>query len=117
MRGEEDPGFQNLYGINSLGSLPFPRIAVPLRCSPGMTIAIESERRLVLRPFLTLGFDKARATDLASWLLTKHHIHVTTVLRAAMNAIRISPNVFTTQEEVDRLGAILVQVAREGIKS
>jgi selenocysteine lyase/cysteine desulfurase len=39
------------------------------------------------------------------------------VRRAGINAIRISPNVFTTHEEVDRLGTILDRVGREGIQS
>lgn len=68
------------------------------------------------RVILTVGFEKVPAVELARWLLTKHHIHVTTMIRAGIDAIRISPNVFTTHEEVDRLGAILERVAREGVK-
>lgn len=68
----------------------------------------------VCRAVLTVGFGDLRAYDLAGWLLTNHRIHVTTVLRAGIDAIRISPNVFTTFEEVDRLGAILDKVGKDG---
>ena len=64
---------------------------------------------------LAVGFDKAETIMLAGWLLSEHNIHVTTVVRAGINAIRISPNVFTTLDEIDRLGAILDKVARKGI--
>src|SRR5437899_1471597 len=72
--------------------------------------SLDPERDHVL---LAIGFDKADAIPLAGWLLSEHKIHVTTVVRAGMNAIRISPNVFTTFAEVDRLGAILDKVARD----
>lgn len=69
----------------------------------------------VCRAILAVGFKKAPTFELAGWLLAKHRIHVTTMVRAGMDAIRISPNVFTTLEEVDRLGDILNDVARNGI--
>jgi len=91
------------------------RLAQRVLNAPGVTHYGSLDPSLC-RVILTVGFEKAQATDLASWLLIKHRIHVTTVLRAGINAIRISPNVFTTHEEVDRLGATLDQVAREGMK-
>ena len=91
------------------------RLAQRVLNAPGVTHYGSLDPSLC-RVILTVGFEKAEATDLASWLLIKHRIHVTTVLRAGINAIRISPNVFTTHEEVDRLGAALDQVAREGMK-
>jgi isopenicillin-N epimerase len=91
------------------------RLAQKVLNAPGVTHYGSLDPSLC-RVILTVGFDKAEATELARWLLTRHHIHVTTVLRAGINAIRISPNVFTTREEVDRLGAILAQVGREGLK-
>ena len=66
------------------------------------------------QPILTIGFGNVDAIPLAGWLLSKHKIHVTTIVRAGMNAIRISPNIFTTIDEVDRLGAILGEVAKKG---
>lgn len=76
------------------------------------TLNTENDRAL-----FTLGFEKADAPALAGWLLTEHKIHVTTIIHAGMNAIRISPTVFTALEEVDRLGKILAGVARDGIES
>jgi len=92
------------------------RLAQKVLNAPGVTHHGSLDPR-VCRVVLTVSFDKVQAIDLATWLLTKHHIHVTTVRRAGINAIRISPNVFTTHEEVDRLGTILDRVGREGIQS
>lgn len=69
----------------------------------------------VCRAMLTVGFDKVETRVLAGWLYTKHRIHVTSAVRAGVDGIRISPNVFTTFEEVDRLGKILADVAANGI--
>jgi isopenicillin-N epimerase len=90
------------------------RLAQRILNAPGVT-HYGSLDPVLGRVILTVGFAKAQAPDLASWLLTKHRIHVTTALRAGINGIRISPNVFTTHEEVDSLGEILDRVAREGI--
>jgi len=73
---------------------------------------LDPERDCVM---LALEFEKTDAVALAGWLLSEHQIHVTTIVRAGINAIRISPNVFTSLGEVDRLGAILSKIAREGI--
>jgi isopenicillin-N epimerase len=64
---------------------------------------------------IAVGFEKVPSIQLAGWLLSEHKIHVTTVVRAGMDAIRISPNVFTSEAEIDRLATILTKVAREGV--
>ena len=90
------------------------RLAEKVLNAPGVTHYGSLDSNLC-RVILTVGFDKVPASELAGRLLSKHHIHVTTVMRAGISAIRISPNVFTTHEEVDRLGTILDKVARNGI--
>ena len=90
------------------------RLALKVLNAPGVT-QYGSLDPNICRVMLTVGFEKARPTELANWLMSKHHIHVTTAMRAGINAIRISPNVFTTHEEVDRLGNILDKVARDGL--
>jgi selenocysteine lyase/cysteine desulfurase len=52
---------------------------------------------------LTIGFRNKSAIEASSWLATKHKIHVTTALRGGVDGIRISPNVFTSLEDVNRL--------------
>ena len=66
-------------------------------------------------PMLTVGFDKAKSSNLAGWLMDHHGIHVTTAMRAGVDAIRISPGIFTSIEEIDTLGKILAKVAQDGI--
>ncbi len=63
---------------------------------------------------LAIGFKGKSAVDAASWLATKHGFHVTTTLRAGIDAIRISPNVFTSLEEADRLAKAVREYARGG---
>ena len=46
---------------------------------------------------LTVGFAKTPTRDLASWLLTKHHIHVTTALRAGVTDIGITRRLIFAQ--------------------
>jgi len=67
------------------------------------------------RAMLVVGMEKAPTVLLAGWLLDKHRIHVTTIVRGGVNGIRISPNIFTTRAEVDRLANVLEGVARDGI--
>ncbi|MBC8066467.1 MAG: aminotransferase class V-fold PLP-dependent enzyme [Chlorobia bacterium] len=91
------------------------RLASRVLGEPGV-VNLGSLDTRVCQAILTLQFDKANCAALAGWLLSKHKIHVTTMMRAGMDGIRISPNVFTTHEEVDRLGSILASVARTGIE-
>lgn len=52
---------------------------------------------------------------LAGWLLDRHGIFVTTTGNDRFQGIRISPNVYTTVAEVDRLRDALLLAARHGI--
>lgn len=60
---------------------------------------------------LTIGFKGKSGIEASSWLVKNHAIHVTTTLRAGIDAIRISPNVFTSLEEADRLVKALREFA------
>lgn len=53
--------------------------------------------------------------ELASWLLTKHGIYVTTIAHPQFSGIRVTPNVYSTLAEVDRLGEAMVIAATKGI--
>lgn len=52
---------------------------------------------------------------LATWLFDKHGIFVTAIVRDDFNGIRVTPNVYTTLDEIDRFAAAMRVAAREGI--
>ena len=81
---------------------------------PGVRLYSSLDPTICL-PMLTVGFEKASTLDLASWLLTKHGIHVTVAVRSGLDGIRISPNIFTSLEDVNRLGKLLSRVPKDGI--
>lgn len=60
---------------------------------------------------ITVGLRKKGAAEVASSLATEYAIHVTTALRGGVDAIRISPNVFTSPAEIDRLVSAVKELA------
>ena len=63
----------------------------------------------------TVGIAGIDSGALAAWLLAKHSIFVTTIVNDFINGIRITPNVYSTTQEIDRLGDALVIAATKGI--
>jgi isopenicillin-N epimerase len=53
--------------------------------------------------------------DLAAWLWEKHRIFVTTIEHEQFQGIRVTPNVYTTLDEVDRFAEAMRSAARHGI--
>ncbi len=47
--------------------------------------------------------------------MRKHRTVVTTINHAEFSGVRVTPNVYTTLDEVDRFSELLVQAARDGI--
>jgi isopenicillin-N epimerase len=90
------------------------RLAAPLLAEPGIRQCGSLDPN-VCRGMLTLEFAKVDPRPLAAWLWNEHRIHVTTAEDAGLRALRLSPHVFTTHAEIDRLAAILLGVARNGI--
>lgn len=90
------------------------RLATPLLAEPGIRQCGSLDPN-VCRAMLTIEFAKVEPRPLAAWLWKEHHIYVTTAVDAGLRALRISPHVFTTHAEVDRLATLLVGVARNGI--
>lgn len=90
------------------------RLAAPLLGLPGVRpcSSLDPTRS---RALWTVGFDRVEPRALVAWLWERHRIHVTAAEAGGLRAIRISPNVFTTHAEVDRLAGILVRVTREGL--
>ncbi len=55
------------------------------------------------------------ANALADWLWREHRVHVTVADTDGLDAIRVSPHLFTTPAEVDRLAALLRHAAMHGV--
>jgi selenocysteine lyase/cysteine desulfurase len=63
----------------------------------------------------TVGIDGIKPGDLAGWLLSKHAIFVTTIGTEAVEGIRVTPNVYTTVDEIDRFAEAMILAATKGI--
>jgi len=63
----------------------------------------------------TLGIDGIKDGDLAAWLMAKHGIFVTTIDSPPVRGIRVSPNVYTTLDEVERFTEAMLLAATKGI--
>jgi selenocysteine lyase/cysteine desulfurase len=58
------------------------------------------------------GVDIGKLRD---WLLVKHHIVATPLIHAEFNGLRVTPNVYTTVEEVDRFAETLLHGIKVGL--
>ncbi len=58
------------------------------------------------------GVDTAQ---LSSWLLHQHRIVNTPIIHAEFNGIRVTPNVYTTLDEIDTFGDKMLQAVNRGI--
>ena len=63
----------------------------------------------------TVEIEGIEPGDLAGWLMEKHGIFVTGIGHPAFKGIRVTPNVYSTFDEVDRFGAAMLKAARDGI--
>jgi hypothetical protein len=52
---------------------------------------------------------------LGSWLLAKHNIVTTPLVNDEFNGMRITPNVYTTIDEVDLFADRVIRALKEGI--
>ncbi len=53
---------------------------------------------------------------LASFLMTKHNIYVTTISHKDFAGIRVTPNVYSTVDEIDRFAEAMLVAATKGIQ-
>jgi selenocysteine lyase/cysteine desulfurase len=63
----------------------------------------------------TVRIEGIESPALAGWLLSKHGIFVTSIGTDAVNGIRVSPNVYTTVDEIDRFAEAMILAATKGI--
>ncbi|HTS88322.1 MAG TPA: aminotransferase class V-fold PLP-dependent enzyme [Gemmatimonadales bacterium] len=83
----------------------------------------ESDRFRILTPLDTpyaggIGLVHVEGMDpgqLASWLLDHHRIVTTPIIHPEFNGLRVTPNVYTTLEEVDLFSDRIVRAVRQGI--
>lgn len=89
-----------------------------------LATALDGLRQLVVhssvdpsraRAILAVGIAGLEPRALVSWLWRVHRIHTTAITVAGLQAVRLSPNVFTTTAEVERLQLALRSAARDGI--
>jgi len=62
-----------------------------------------------------VAFDGLEIPKLHSWLLGKHKVVTTPLVHAEFNGLRVTPNVYTTVEEVDRFAELLLAALKNGI--
>jgi selenocysteine lyase/cysteine desulfurase len=63
----------------------------------------------------TVGIEGIAPGDLAAWLSKNYGIFVVGIVNPAVNGIRVTPNVYTTTQEVDRFAEAMVLAATKGI--
>jgi selenocysteine lyase/cysteine desulfurase len=65
--------------------------------------------------FATVGFDGIKAADLSAHLFAKHRIFTVAITHPQFEGLRVSPNVYTTTDEVDRFADAVEAVLANGL--
>lgn len=81
-----------------------PKVKFHTNLNPGFSCAIT-----------TVEIEGIKPGDLGSWLLTKHGIYVVGITADDFAGIRVTPNVYSTVNEVDRFAAAMEHAAKFGI--
>jgi selenocysteine lyase/cysteine desulfurase len=63
----------------------------------------------------TVGIQGIKTGDLGTWLLDKHSIFVVGIVNDFIDGLRITPNVYSTVEEIDRLADALLYASKNGL--
>ncbi|MGZ5127313.1 MAG: hypothetical protein ACXWC1_31475, partial [Burkholderiales bacterium] len=61
--------------------------------------------------------DGTKPDDVAKYLFDKHHIFTVAINHEEFQGIRITPNVYTTLQELDRFCEQMEMIARNGLPS
>jgi isopenicillin-N epimerase len=62
-----------------------------------------------------IAFDGLEIGPLHSWLRNRHRVVTTPLIHEEFKGLRVTPNVYTTLEEVDRFAELLLVALRQGI--
>jgi len=66
--------------------------------------------------FATVGISGIKSSDLAAHLFAKHRIFTVSISHPQLDGLRISPNVYTTLDEVDRFVDAVEAVLANGLE-
>jgi isopenicillin-N epimerase len=64
-----------------------------------------------------IAIDGLEMDKLRNWLLGTHRIVATALIHEEFTGLRVTPNVYTTLEEVDRFAETLLSAIRKGIQA
>ena len=62
-----------------------------------------------------VAFDGLEIPALHSWLLSKHRVVATPLVHEEFSGLRVTPNVYTTLDEVDRFAELLISAVKTGL--
>ena len=62
-----------------------------------------------------VSIDGVDIGKLQGWLLNKHHIVATPLIHPEFNGLRVTPNVYNTLDEIDRIAETMIDAIRKGI--
>ena len=65
--------------------------------------------------FATVGIEGVKTADLAAHLFNKHRIFTVGIFHPQIEGLRVSPNVYTTLDEVDRFADAVEAVLANGL--
>ncbi|MGH7677026.1 MAG: aminotransferase class V-fold PLP-dependent enzyme [Gemmatimonadaceae bacterium] len=64
-----------------------------------------------------ITFDGLEIAKLQPWLYAKHRIVATPIINDEMSGLRVTPNVYTTLEEVDRFAEVVLSALKTGLQA
>ena len=77
-------------------------------------IAVEPFRILTSKDGV-IAIDGLEMDKLRGWLLGKHKVVTTALIHEEFQGLRVTPNVYTTLEEVDRFAELMISAIRNGL--
>jgi isopenicillin-N epimerase len=90
------------YWMNQLKDVPKVRFHTSF--DPAQSCAIAN-----------IAIDGLNPTAIGSYLFDKHRIFTTPIIHEEFQGIRITPNVYTTLQELDRFSKVMESIARKGL--
>lgn len=90
--------FLQQYWVNKVKDHPKIKFYTPLTENTSCAIA-------------TVGIDGMKAGDIDSELLNKHNVHTVSIVWEEVNGIRVTPNVYTSTEDLDVFINALLSIA------
>ena len=64
-----------------------------------------------------ISIDGLDMNQLRGWLLGKHKVVTTALIHEEFKGLRVTPNVYTTLEEVDRFAELMIQAIKSGVQA